>query len=193
MGRPKQVNGKRLNVKVNYIRYADDWLITGHTQEFLENEVKPMVAAFLQERGLKLSPEKTRVTHIAEGFDFLGQNIRTYKGKVLIKPANKKREQGGYSSEIDEKLTAEGSSWLVVRCFESLPKNRVRFAHTAPFHIEVSGKPLHPRPAEIDFLIRRVEEQIARSKDVLPAAALDEYREALRIYQAVKKAAEEKK
>ncbi len=88
-GRPKQINGKRLNVKVNYIRYADDWLITGHTQEFLENEVKPMVAAFLQERGLKLSPEKTRVTHIAQGFDFLGQNIRTYKGKVLIKPANK--------------------------------------------------------------------------------------------------------
>jgi hypothetical protein len=107
-----------------------------------------------------------------------------------VKPANRPREQGGYSSAIDEKLTIDGSSWLVVRCYEPHPKTRVRFAHTAPFHVEVPGKPLRPRPAEIDFLIRRVEEQIARSKDVLPPAALEEYREALRAYQAVKQAAD---
>ncbi len=107
-----------------------------------------------------------------------------------IKPANTAREPGGFASAIDETLTIESSSWIAVRCFESLPKTRVRFAHTAPVHIDISGKPLRPRPAEIDFLVRRVEDQIARSKDVLPAAALDEYREALRIYRAIKKAAE---
>jgi hypothetical protein len=107
-----------------------------------------------------------------------------------IRPANEPREQGGYSSAIDERLTIDGSSWLVVRCYEALPKGRVRFAHTAPFHVEVPGKPLRPRPAEVEFLIRRVEEQIARSQDVLPPAALEEYREALRAYQAVKKAAD---
>lgn len=110
-----------------------------------------------------------------------------------IKPANKSRADGGFVTAIDEKLTVDGSSWLVVRCYESLPKNRVRFAHTAPFHIEVAGKPLRPRAAEIDYLIARVEEQIARSKDVLPPAALDEYREALGIYRAVKKAADGRK
>jgi len=57
-------------------------------------------------------------------------------------------------------------------------------------HAEVAGKALRPRAAEIDFLIRRVEDQIARSEDVLPAAAMEEYREALRIYQDVKKAAD---
>src|SRR5262249_27354461 len=72
---------------------------------------------------------------------------------------------------------------------ESHPKNRVRFAHTAPFHIEIASKPLRPRAAEVDFLIRRVEEQIERSKDVLPPAALDEYREALQAYRAVKMSA----
>jgi hypothetical protein len=106
-----------------------------------------------------------------------------------IKPANEEQEAGGYKSELDERLTIDGSSWLAVRCYESHPKNRIRFAHTAPFHIEIPGKPLRPRAAEIDFLIRRVEEQIARSKDVLPAAALDEYREALEAYRAVKTAA----
>lgn len=106
-----------------------------------------------------------------------------------IKPANTAQPQGGFVSPIDEKLTVAGSSWLVVRCYEARSRNRVRFAHTAPFHVEVPGRPLRPRAAEIDYLIRRVEEQIARSKDVLPPAALAEYQDALRAYQDVKRAA----
>jgi hypothetical protein len=107
----------------------------------------------------------------------------------VIKPENSKRQEGGYSSAIDERLTVESSSWVAVRCYETRPGGRVRFAHTGPVHVDVLGKPLRPRAEEIDFLIRRVEEQIARSKDVLPAAAVDEYREALRVYQDVKKTA----
>lgn len=75
--------------KVNLIRYADDFVITGRSKELLENEAKPVVEAFLKERGLELSPEKTLITHIEEGFDFLGQNVRKYKGKLLIKPSKK--------------------------------------------------------------------------------------------------------
>ncbi len=48
-------------------------MITGATKELLEQEVKPIVVAFLRERGLELSQEKTVITHIADGFDFLGQ------------------------------------------------------------------------------------------------------------------------
>ena len=48
-----------------------------------------MVERFLKERGLKLSPEKTHITHIKEGFDFLGQNLRKYDGKPLSKPSKK--------------------------------------------------------------------------------------------------------
>ena len=43
----------------------------------------------MEERGLKLSQEKTEITHINEGFDFLGQNVRKYNGKLLIKPSKK--------------------------------------------------------------------------------------------------------
>jgi RNA-directed DNA polymerase len=75
--------------KVNFIRLADDFVITGATKELLEDAVKPLVEAFLKERGLHLSPEKTVITHIADGFDFLGQNIRKYTGKLLIKPSAK--------------------------------------------------------------------------------------------------------
>jgi len=80
---------KQVSPKVNLIRLADDLLITGATKELLDQEVKPVVEAFLQERGLALSPEKTLITHIEEGCDFLGQHIRKYHGKLLIKPAAK--------------------------------------------------------------------------------------------------------
>jgi len=85
--------GKRFSPKVNLIRYADDFVITGSSKEQLENEVKPLVEQFMRERGLQLSPEKTVITHIEEGFDFLGQNIRKYRNgkqrKLLIKPSKK--------------------------------------------------------------------------------------------------------
>ena len=55
----------------------------------LEQQVKPPIEEFLAERGLQLAPEKTLITHIAQGFDFLGQNVRKYRDKLLIKPARK--------------------------------------------------------------------------------------------------------
>ena len=74
---------------VNMVRYADDFIITGRTKQLLESEVKPLVSEFFKTRGLELSQEKTRITHIEEGFDFLGQNVRKYNGKLLIKPSRK--------------------------------------------------------------------------------------------------------
>lgn len=73
--------------KVHLCIYADDFIISGVTKEVLENKVKPAVESFLSERGLSLSQEKTKITHIEEGFDFLGMNIRKYNGKLIIKPA----------------------------------------------------------------------------------------------------------
>ena len=77
---------KGLN-KINTVRYADDFVVTADSPEILTERVKPAVNAFLAERGLTLSKEKTHITHINSGFDFLGFNIRKYKDKLLIKPA----------------------------------------------------------------------------------------------------------
>ncbi|MGG5964660.1 group II intron reverse transcriptase/maturase [Salmonella enterica] len=78
---------KNRSHKVNFVRYADDFIITGSSKEVLESQVRPMLENFLQHRGMSLSPDKTRVTHIEDGFDFLGQNVRKYNGKLLIKPS----------------------------------------------------------------------------------------------------------
>jgi len=84
---PQYQKGQR--VKVNLVRFADDFIITGYARVFLESVVKPLVERFFRERGMELSPEKTVITHIEDGFDFLGQNIRKYNGKMLIKPSLK--------------------------------------------------------------------------------------------------------
>jgi RNA-directed DNA polymerase len=73
--------------KVNVIRYADDFIVTAECKETLEEKVKPAIVQFLTERGLLLSAEKTATTHIRDGFDFLGQNVRKAGGKLLITPS----------------------------------------------------------------------------------------------------------
>jgi RNA-directed DNA polymerase len=75
--------------KVNLVRYADDFVITGVSKDLLESCIKPAVTGFLATRGLELSPEKTKISHITEGYDFLGQNVRRYNKKLLIKPSVK--------------------------------------------------------------------------------------------------------
>ncbi len=75
--------------KVNAIRYADDFVVTGASKELLETVVRPWIVEFLRERGLTLSEEKTRIVHIDQGFDFLGWNFRKYGGTLLIKPNQK--------------------------------------------------------------------------------------------------------
>ena len=67
---------------LNAVRYADDFVITGATHEFLEDEVVPRIKRFLAERGLRLSPTKTRIIHIREGFDFLGYTVRKFGDKL---------------------------------------------------------------------------------------------------------------
>ncbi len=84
----KKSSRKAKKSKVHLIRYADDFVLTGATKERLE-EARSLIEEFLKERGLSLSPEKTKMVHIEEGFDFLGWNVRKYDGKLLIKPAKK--------------------------------------------------------------------------------------------------------
>ena len=73
--------------RVNLIRYADDFVVSGSSREVLEQEVRPLIESFLRERGLELSKEKTVITVIEEGFDFLGFNVRVRVDKLFITPS----------------------------------------------------------------------------------------------------------
>jgi RNA-directed DNA polymerase len=64
---------------LNYVRYADDFSVTANNREVLAETIIPRIQAFLAERGVTLSADKTRITPLSEGFDFLGQTIRKYE------------------------------------------------------------------------------------------------------------------
>ena len=69
------------------VRYADDFVIFAETKEkaiTLKDEAKQILK---DKVGLELSDEKTRITEISKGYDFLGFNIRKYHDKMLIKPS----------------------------------------------------------------------------------------------------------
>jgi hypothetical protein len=102
-----------------------------------------------------------------------------------LAPGNRRTERGAYASRVEATVTIEGTSWVAVRCYETIEDGRERFAHSSPFHIDVPAKPLRPRKFEVDYLMRRVQTQIDRSAPVLPGPALEEYRAALEAYRTV--------
>ena len=77
------------------IRYADDFVVMVSGQRQHAEALREEVAAVLAPLGLRLAPEKTRVVHIDEGFDFLGFHIRrdrkrgTQKHYVYTTPSKK--------------------------------------------------------------------------------------------------------
>ena len=88
-GKRKGQQEKVKSPMYGYSRYADDFIITARCEEDIK-AVIPIVEEWLIERGLTLNKEKTSITQIAQGVDFLGFNLRQYKGKLLTKPQKEK-------------------------------------------------------------------------------------------------------
>ena len=92
---------------------------------------------------------------------------------------------GAWQTEFSGQVDVSGTSWVAVRCWEDRAGGRVRFAHTAPAWFEVPGADIAPRRSEIASVIERLQQQIERNQKILPAPALEEYREALATYEAI--------
>ena len=74
-------------VRVNVIRYADDFIVTAKSRRLLEEHIIPAVTRFLAARGLTLSEEKSQIVSIREGFTFLGQTFRKHGNTLHITPS----------------------------------------------------------------------------------------------------------
>lgn len=94
--------------KVNFVRYADDFIVTAATKEIAQ-EAKEIIRAFLKTRGLELSEEKTVITHIDEGFDMLGWTFRKFKGKLIVKPSKKSIKN--FVASLSETVLKHGRTW----------------------------------------------------------------------------------
>jgi RNA-directed DNA polymerase len=115
--------------KVHIVRYADDFVVTGSSPKYLEETVTPLMVACLKQRGLKLSAAKTRITHIADGFDFLGQTVRKRQGKLLITPS--RASQKAFKRKVRatlHKLRA-ASQWRVINTLRPLIRGWGNYHH----------------------------------------------------------------
>ena len=134
--------------------------------------------------------ESHRITGWARSAGPLSRIEIVSEGRVVrtLEAANLPVPGGGYRSPIEVGMEVDSSTWIAVRCYGS-GKEKARFAHTAPFFIDVPGRPLHPRREEIDYLIHRVETQLQRNQGALQQEALQEYRTALAVYRTIAKTA----
>ena len=82
------------------VRYADDAVAMCHSRDQAD-EVKERLGAWLRTLGLALNEDKTRIVHLSQGFDFLGFNVRSYGGKLLIRPSE------AAVKRVRERLAAE--------------------------------------------------------------------------------------
>ena len=109
MGTQWQRRKRRRRGQGNYqlIRYADDFVLMVSGEWHHAEALREEVTAVLAPMGLRLAPEKTRVVHIDEGFDFLGFHIRrmrkrgTQKHYVYTRPSRKAIQA------IKDKVTAK--------------------------------------------------------------------------------------
>ncbi len=101
------------------------------------------------------------------------------------KPENLLAEASTHLCRFDERVSVATSGWVAVRCYERFGEARFRYAHTAPVYITVPGKPYIPRKVEMEYLAQRVRDEIARSQELLPEAAVEEYRAALARYESL--------
>ncbi|MFO0908105.1 MAG: CehA/McbA family metallohydrolase [Isosphaeraceae bacterium] len=107
----------------------------------------------------------------------------------VLKPVNEVMADGGYRSPIVQEVGLNRSGWVAIRCFERQPDGRVRFAHTGPFHVEVGGELVRPRRREVEWFIARMREELERNRTLRPDESLSEYRQALAIFEQIRKRA----
>ena len=103
----------------------------------------------------------------------------------LLRVTKNRTESGAYRCVIDQTITPTRSGWFAVRFWEDRPRGRVRFAHTAPWYVQVDGQPVRPRYEEKEYLIGRMRDEIQRSRGVVSAEAMAEYQQALEYYRAL--------
>jgi hypothetical protein len=112
-------------------------------------------------------------------YEWIVNGAITSGGKYGVSNTGAPELKSGGEIELKE------SGWVVARSFEKHPDGRVRFAHTAPWWVEIEGKPLRPKREQADWFVQRTEEEIARNTGVLSAEQLDEFHEALAAWKKI--------
>jgi hypothetical protein len=106
------------------VRYSDDFIVLSNGTKKATEEVKEEIAKFMRdELRLELSQEKTAITHVFDGFDFLGFHIRKYRRPrdpkgIVITPTKANTQR--IRDEIAKRLSRQKHDYAVVSMIQSL-------------------------------------------------------------------------
>lgn len=92
---------------------------------------------------------------------------------------------GGWAARVQARIPIPASAWLAVRCVETQPDGRRRFAHTGSWWVTLGGQPIVPRREEVEWLVERMRIETERQRNVLPPEALAEFEQALHAYRGL--------
>ena len=114
---------------------------------------------------------KTRVEFVKNGKVIQPKTIKMSKENKVMKLT------------ATSNLEFDQSAWVCARCFHQLPSGKWVFAHSAPFYFQKGEEPIQPRKAEVEYLIKRVSDEIKRHQNVLTKEQLKEFEAALDFYR----------
>ena len=103
----------------------------------------------------------------------------------LLRTQNTRTDKGAYRSQLSYSFVPKRSGWFAVRIWESQPDGQVRFAHTAPWYVEVGKQPVYIESHEKQYLVERMRQEIARSNGIVSPEAMHEYQAAVAFYQSL--------
>ncbi len=105
--------------------------------------------------------------------------------QYLLRARPQKTDAGAYRAVVEQTISLSQSGWVAVRCFEDRPGGRVRFAHTAPWYVEIDGRGVKPTRPEREYLVLRMQNEMQRSRGVVSEAGMAEYQQALDFYRSL--------
>ena len=114
-----------------------------------------------------------------------GEVLVNGRPEHLLRPLNEQTANGAYRSQIVQNIVPKKSGWFAVRFWESCPDGQVRFAHTAPWYVEVDDRAVALAQPEKDYLVDRMRNEITRSNGIVSPEAMGEYQQGLAFYQSL--------
>ncbi len=130
-------------------------------------------------------PIPIHINVISESKLSYGELLVNGRPEVLLRPQNNETSVGAYQSELNISLVPQRSGWFAVRFWEARPDGQSRFAHSAPWYVEVDDEPVQIHEHEKSYLLSRVTEEMQRSKSIVSTEAMQEYEHALAFYQSL--------
>ena len=131
------------------------------------------------------SPIAISMDVISEQPILYGEVIVNGVPEQLLRAQNTRTEKDAYRSQLNYSFVPKLSGWFAIRFWESQPDGQVRFAHTAPWYVEVGKQPVHIEPEQKQYLIDRMRHEITRSNGIVSPEAMQEYQQALKFYEAL--------